>query len=74
VYPILLHSCGNAVSACRYTLELLPDCAALVQVAQRSGGCPVPGGIQSQTAWGFKQLDFSVGVPVYCRGVGLDGP
>ena len=29
---------------------------ALVQVAQRGGGCPIPGGIQAQTRWAAEHL------------------
>ena len=36
----------------------------------RGGGCFVPGGIQDQAVWGS---DLAAGVPVHCRGVGLDG-
>ena len=42
---------------------------ALKQVARRCGESPVPGGIQSQAGPGSEQ---PVGVPVHCRGVGLD--
>ena len=38
----------------------------------RDGGCPVPGDIQGQAGQGSEQSDLSVGVPVHCRGVGLD--
>jgi len=45
---------------------------ALEQVAQRRGGCPIPGDIQGQVGWGSEQPDPAIGVPVHCRGVGLD--
>jgi len=45
----------------------------LEHVAQRGGGCPVPGGIQCQAEQGSEQPDVAVGVPVHYRGVGLDG-
>ena len=45
---------------------------ALQQVAQRSGGRPVPGGTQDQAGWGSKQRGLAVDVSVHCRGVGLD--
>ena len=39
---------------------------------QRGGGSPVPGDIQGQAGPGFEQPDLAVGVPVHCRGVGLE--
>jgi len=42
------------------------------QIAQRGGGCPIPGDAQGQAGWGFEHPDLAVGVPVHCRGVGLD--
>ena len=45
---------------------------AMEQVAQRCGGCPIPGDVQGQVGWGFKQPDLAIAVPVYSRGVGLD--
>ena len=43
---------------------------ALEQVAQRGDGCPViPGGQSGRCS---EQPDPAVGVPVHCRGVGLD--
>ena len=46
---------------------------ALAQVAQRGGGCPIPGDIQGQAGQGSEQPDPAVGVPVQCRAVGPDG-
>jgi len=46
---------------------------ALEQVAQRCGGCPIPGGFQGETGSGLGQPDLAVHVPVRCRRVGLDG-
>ena len=40
--------------------------------AQRGGGSPTPGNIQGQAGPGFVQPHLAVGVPVHCRGVGLD--
>ena len=40
---------------------------------QRGGGCPIPGDAQGQGGWGSEHPDVAVGVPVHCRGVGLDG-
>ena len=45
---------------------------ARAQVAQRDGGCPIPGDIQCQAGQGSEQPDLTVGVPTHCRGVGLD--
>ena len=45
---------------------------ALAQIAQRGGGCPVPGDIHGQAGWDSELLS-TVGVPVHCRGVGPDG-
>ena len=45
---------------------------ALAQIAQRGGGCPIPGDIQGQHGWGSEQHNLVVGVPAHCRGVGLD--
>ena len=45
---------------------------ALEQVAQRCGGCRVPGDTQGQAGGGSEQPDVAVYVPVHCRGVGLD--
>jgi len=35
-------------------------------------GCPIPGHSQGQAGRGSEQPDQAVGVPVHCRGVGLD--
>jgi len=55
-------------------LAVLPPSmyGALEQVAQRSDGCPVSGDMQGQAGQGSEQPDLAVGVPVQCRGVGLD--
>ena len=45
---------------------------ALEQVTRRGGGCPVLGVTQGQAGTVSEQLDLAVGVPVHCRGVGLD--
>ena len=44
---------------------------ALKQVAQRGGGCPIPGDIQNQAGWDSEQPDLSIDVPVHCREVEL---
>jgi len=43
---------------------------AMEQVAQRSCGCPLPGGVQRQVEWGFEQPGLVEGVPAHGRGVG----
>ena len=43
------------------------------QVAQAGGRCAIPGDTQGQAGWGSEQPDVAVGVPVHCRGAGLDG-
>jgi len=45
---------------------------ALEQVAQGGGGCSIPEDIQGQAGWGSEQLVVAAGVPVQCRGVGVD--
>lgn len=47
--------------------------AALELVAQRVGGCPICGDIQSQAGWSSEQPDLPVGVPVHCRVVKPNG-
>ena len=50
-------------------------CEAVAQVVQRDGGCPGLGDTQGQVGRGSEHPDLDVGVPVHCRGVGLDvGP
>uniref|UniRef100_A0A8V0Y7Y2 Peptidase S1 domain-containing protein n=1 Tax=Gallus gallus TaxID=9031 RepID=A0A8V0Y7Y2_CHICK len=36
-----------------------------MQVAQRGGGCPIPGDTQGQAGRGSKQPDLPVGVPAF---------
>ena len=45
---------------------------ALQEAAKRGAGCPIPGDTQGQAGRGSEQPDLAVGVPVPCRGVGLD--
>jgi len=45
----------------------------LAQVVQGGGGCPIPGDSQGQAAQGSEQPGVAVGVPVHCRGIGLNG-
>jgi len=42
----------------------------LEQVAQRSCGCPLPGGVQGQVGWGSEEHGPVEGVPAHGRGVG----
>ena len=44
----------------------------LEQVAQRGGGCLVPGNFQGQAGWGSEQPDLAVGVLAHSMGVGLN--
>ena len=46
---------------------------ALAHVAQKGGECPVFGDTQGLAGPGFEQPDLTIGVPVHCREVGLDG-
>ena len=43
---------------------------AVALVAQRSCGCPIPGGVQGQAGWGLGQPGLMGGVPAHGRGVG----
>lgn len=43
---------------------------ALEQVAQRSCGCYIPGGVQGQAGWGFEQPVLAEGVHVHGKRVG----
>jgi len=40
---------------------------ALVQVAQRSCGCPLPGSVQGQVGWGLEPGLVKVSLPVAQR-------
>ena len=42
---------------------------ALGQAAQRSFGCPIPGGIEGQVGWGPGQLHLVCGGPAHSSGV-----
>ena len=48
------------------------DGEELEQVAQRCVRYPVHADIQGQAGWDSEQCDLAVGVPVHCRGVGID--
>ena len=39
---------------------------------QKDGGCPIPVDTQGHIGWGSEQPALTVGIPVHCRGVGLD--
>ena len=43
-----------------------------LEQVSRDGGSSDPGDIHSHAGWGFEQPDLAVGVPVHCRGFGLD--
>jgi len=43
---------------------------ALIQVAQRSCGCPLPGGVQGEVGWSCEQPGLVEGVPAHGGGVG----
>ena len=45
------------------------DGEALEQVAQRSCGCPIPGGVQGQDGWSSEQPKIVKGVPAHGRGL-----
>ena len=45
---------------------------AMEQAAQRGGGSPILGDTEGQAGQGSKHPDPAVGIPVHCRGVGLD--
>lgn len=45
---------------------------ALIQGAQRGGGCSVSGNIQGQVRQGCEQPVLVEDVPACCRGLGLD--
>ena len=45
------------------------DSEALAQVAQRGGGCPIPGDIEGQAGWGSEQPDVAADVPIHCQGI-----
>jgi len=47
---------------------------ALAQVAQKSCGCPIPGGVQGKAGWGPGQPDLVDGVPIHGRELELGGP
>ena len=42
------------------------------QVAQRGGGCPIPGDIHGQAGLASEQSDLAVGIHVHCWRVGPD--
>lgn len=42
----------------------------LEQIAQRCGGCPIPGDSQDQAGWASEQSDWAAGAPAHCRELG----
>ena len=42
---------------------------ALEQIAQRGGGCSIPGDIHGQAGLGSEQPNLAVGGPILCRGL-----
>ena len=46
---------------------------ALAQAAQRSCGCPIPGGAQGQAGWGFGQPGLGGGVSAHDRFLEANG-
>ena len=46
------------------------SCAALAQAAQKSGACPISGGIQGQVGWDPGQFDLVAGNPALSGGIG----
>ena len=65
---------GQPVPVCHCPLSkeilLSEGGEALGQVAQRTCGCPIPGGIRGQAGWGFEHPAIERGVPAYSRGIG----
>lgn len=45
---------------------------ALAEVAQRGGGCSIPGNIQGQSGWGSERPGLVEDVPGHGRRVGVD--
>ena len=62
----------NYTSVVEKIQVLLLGSDLLEEVAQRYGGCPIPGSCQGEAGSGPGQPDLAVDVPVHCRGVGLD--
>ena len=58
----------------RYQEEILhlEGGEALEHVAQRSCGCPIPGGVQDQVGRGPGKPDLVGGIPAHGRGLELD--
>jgi len=52
-------------------VKLKEGVEALAQAAQRSCGCPIPGGVQGQAGWVPGQPDLEVGNPAYGGGLEL---
>ena len=75
--PVSQHSCSPELYSSRdfgYKEKVFYNEGdeAMEQVAQRGGG-PVLGDIEGKAEMGSEHPDLSVGFPVHCRGVGLNG-
>lgn len=62
--PALSHGAAREESFCAEGGE------GVARVAQRGGGCPVPGNVQGQPGWGSEQADLVEEVPTHGRGGG----
>ena len=54
------------------TTEQTGAADGIVLVAQRGGGCPVPGNVQGQVGWSSEQPGLVETVPTHGRGLELD--
>jgi len=54
------------------TTEQTGAADGIVLVAQRGGGCPVPGNVQGQVGWSSEQPGLVGDIPAHCEGAGLD--
>ena len=63
--------CGDRTGGNRHKEKVFCS-EALEQVAQRCGGCPIPGDFQGEAGSSPGQHDRAVHIPVHCRGAGLD--
>ena len=70
VMCLYVHEVPSAVLQVRRQEKMfyLKGSEALGQAAQRSFGCPIPGGIEGQVGWGPGQTDLVSGNPAHGRG------